>query len=151
MFSWNSRERNFPISWYRRSTYETSVSSASRKSSRMDNGRFMHATSACGRLRISRLLPSCERPSAYGPLRPRCCVGMRPFDQSHRQAQFCAQRTLAGLHFAVVDFVVVTRQVQHAVQDEDLHFRGQRVPNFGGIGIGDFQRDGDVTSNARQP
>ena len=92
------------------------------------NGRFMPAPCACR-----------ERP--LGP----CVRSIRPtgsFNFFRSAASRC-------VHLAFVDFMIEARQVQHAVQDQDLHFRGQRVSEFGSILGGDFQRDGDVPRHTR--
>ena len=55
---------------------------------------------------------------------PRILLRMRSLDQSRCKAQFPAQLSLFALHGAVVGLVIVTSQVEHAMekQHSDLHF-----------------------------
>jgi hypothetical protein len=60
--------------------------------------------------------------------------------------EFGAELLLEFAHLAMVGFVIVTGQVQHAVKDQNLHFGEQVVANPGGLGASRLEGDGDVAA-----
>ena len=72
---------------------------------------------------------------------------MRALDQSNRKIQFAPKCVLARQHFTVVDLVIVTCQMQQPMQDENLHFGGQRMSDVSRIGSGNLKRNRDVSGD----
>jgi hypothetical protein len=56
-----------------------------------------------------------------------------PFDQAARQFELLPETRFPCPHFAVIDFMVVSGEVKHTVEDKNLHFGSQIVSEFGGI------------------
>ena len=57
-------------------------------------------------------------------------MSIRALDQATWQIEALAQLGLLDSHFAVVDFMVESSEMQQPVQDENLQFRFQRVPQL---------------------
>jgi hypothetical protein len=53
------------------------------------------------------------------------------------------------VHLAAIRFVVVTGEVQHAVEDENFHFREQVMANPGGLGSRRLDGDRNVSALGR--
>jgi len=72
------------------------------------------------------------------------------FDETLREAQLCAEESFAAGHLAGVGFVIVTGEVEQAVEDEDLNFCRERMTLVNGLlersGDGDGQVAGDFFS-----
>ena len=49
-------------------------------------------------------------------------LSVRPFDQTTRQLQVTTQFGFARLHFAPIALVIVARQMQQSVKDENFQF-----------------------------
>jgi len=64
--------------------------------------------------KITRPTPRAETPKAY-----------RETSSSSGNSQPFSQAALEAVHFSVVGFVVVSCQMNHAVENQDSHFNGQ--------------------------
>jgi hypothetical protein len=62
------------------------------------------------------------------------------------KTEFGAEPLLEFEHFAAIGFVIVTGEVQHAVEDENLYLGEQVVADGGGLGASGLERDGDVAA-----
>jgi hypothetical protein len=52
----------------------------------------------------------------------------KSFDQRLRKSEAAAQFRFSGRHFAIVAFMIIPCKVQDAVQNQNTHFIGDRVP-----------------------
>jgi hypothetical protein len=64
-----------------------------------------------------------------------------------RQAKLCAQVALAAAHLASIGFVVVTGQVQQAMENQDLKLDGQGVAQLRGLAAGSGNANGEVAGD----
>jgi hypothetical protein len=60
--------------------------------------------------------------------------------------EFGAELLLESAHLTAIGFVIVPGEVQHAVKDENFQLGEQIVADFGGLGAGGLERDGDVAA-----
>jgi hypothetical protein len=60
------------------------------------------------------------------------------------KVELVAEFLLAAGHFAVVGFVVVSGEVEQAVEDKDFQLAGEGVALSGGLAEGGFYADGEV-------
>jgi hypothetical protein len=68
-------------------------------------------------------------------------------DEALGKAETGAEEALAASHFAVVGLVVVTGEVEEAVEDEDLDFSGEGMALLGGLTAGGGNADGKIAGN----
>src|SRR5260370_16676892 len=61
------------------------------------------------------------------------------------------QTSLDAIHFAAIGFVIVAEQVQHAVENQDLQFAGQRAAQLFGISPRRRGRNCDVAEKLPAP
>jgi hypothetical protein len=71
-------------------------------------------------------------------------AGRGSLDQTLRQAEPRAQTAFPPLHLAGIGFVIVSGQVQQAVQDEDFQFGRQGVSLLDGLAKRRLHADGHV-------
>ena len=71
------------------------------------------------------------------------------FDQRLRKSEAPAQFRFSRRHFAIVTFMIIPRQVQDAMQNQNAYFIGGRVPKAFRIPSGEIQRDCNVPSKTR--
>jgi hypothetical protein len=67
------------------------------------------------------------------------------FDEALREFEAGAELEFAAGHFSVVGFVVVSGEVEEAVEDEDFQFAGEGVALIGSLAAGGIDADGDVS------
>src|SRR5579863_4421209 len=72
-------------------------------------------------------------------------------NQSHRQTERPPQTRFLPGHLTVIPFVVVSRQMQHAVQRENLDFFHCTMPVAPRVVRSNFRRDCDISSEPRTP
>ena len=68
----------------------------------------------------------------------------RALDEAVRQAETGAQRALAASHPAGIGFVIVTGQVQQAVEDQHFQLGSKGVAACGALPASGFDADGHV-------
>src|SRR5438132_5522019 len=136
ILSWNSRERNLPISWYTRSTYETSTSSPSKSTNAIPTAIICssalvvgHGTMLCGRppspVPAEQLVAALRYSSFYSSFP----VGLLlSCNQSYRQSQCVPQPFFTACHFAAITLMVITSEVQQPVERKDSNLICRRVP-----------------------
>jgi hypothetical protein len=64
------------------------------------------------------------------------------------QFEFGAEHALAAGHFAIVDFVIVASEMEQAMEDKHLDFRGERMALFRSLTQGSGHADGEVASDS---
>jgi len=72
------------------------------------------------------------------------CCDTASLDQGHRQAQLSAKVFLLASHFAAIALMIVSRQMQNAMQREDFNLFWKRMSQAPGVLGGDFGRDGHI-------
>jgi hypothetical protein len=72
---------------------------------------------------------------------------LNSFDEALGQAEDGTKAALAARHLTGVRFVVVAGEVQEAVEDQDLNFRGKGVALFDGLAPCGSNADGEVAGD----
>jgi len=70
------------------------------------------------------------------------------FDQRLGKAQAPAQLRFSRLHFAVVPFMIIPREVQDSMQKQDPDLIGKRMAQALGVASGKLERYGYVAGEA---
>ena len=70
-------------------------------------------------------------------------------DQPFAQAAGAPQPSLEARHLTLILFVVVTKQMQQAVQCEDAQLGAERMPRAARLPAGDARGDDDVPEHPR--
>lgn len=63
--------------------------------------------------------------------------------------EFGAELLFESTHLSAIGFMIVTGQVQHAMQDENLDFREQVVADPSRLGASPLHGDGDIAARRR--
>lgn len=73
---------------------------------------------------------------------------MAAFNQAGRQTEAAAEGKFAGVHFAVIAFVVHARKVKQTVEQQDAELGGKRVAVVAGLAECGIDGDGQIAGNA---
>src|SRR6266852_6401842 len=74
-----------------------------------------------------------------------------PRNTYSRESEPLPQTSLDAIHFAAIGFVIVAEQMQHAVENQNLQFAGQRAAQLLGISPRRRGRNGDVAEKLPAP
>ena len=70
---------------------------------------------------------------------------MNPFDQPFAQAALSPEASFEAQHAAVVVLVIVSEEVEEAVQSQNPELGAFRVARRAGLAPGDASRDDDIS------